>query len=126
MLGQDDTPPHGRLRKPKSHGCSRVKFTERNIRASGKRGIVIYAKDDIASVEVKFQTEYEDHVWIKLKLRNNDALLCGCIYSSPSKPLKETSNEISQIINEAIQMKNSHLLICGEFLSRNRLGMRLH
>ena len=52
-------------------------FTDTELGASGKRGVAIYVNDDLHADEVKFQTVYDDHLWIKVKLRNNDTLLCG-------------------------------------------------
>ena len=56
------------------------KFVDTNLGDSGIRGTIIYVKNNITCDEVKFETEYNDHVWIKIKLKNNDSLLCGCIY----------------------------------------------
>ena len=61
---------------------------------------------------------YNDHVWVKVKLRNNDSLLCGCIYRTPSKDNKkviETTKAICDVITEAVARKDTHLLICGDF-----------
>ena len=93
-------------------------FTDSDLGASGKRGVAVYVKSDIQSDEVTFETPYEDHVWVKIKLRGNDSLLCGCIYRSPSKEKSkaiETTEKVCKIIMEAAQRKNSHLLVCGDF-----------
>ena len=45
-------------------------------------------------------------------------MLCGCIYRSPSKErfiTIESTGKVCKIINEAVQRKNSYLLICGDF-----------
>ena len=89
-------------------------FTDSDLGASGKRGVAVYVKSDIQSDEVTFETPYEDHVWVKIKLRGNDSLLCGCIYRSPSKEKSkaiETTEKVCKIIMEAAQRKNSDLLV---------------
>ena len=53
------------------------KFTEDNLGASGKRGVVIYVNEKLDTETVSLRSSYDDHVWVKVKLRNNDSLLCG-------------------------------------------------
>lgn len=94
------------------------KFTDTDLGASGKRGIAIYVKDDLEADVVRFQTIYEDHLWIEVKLRNNDIMLCGCIYRSPSKEMakiKATTSKVCDIIREAAEKNKERLLICGDF-----------
>jgi len=93
-------------------------FTDHDLGSSGKRGIAIYVKEELETDEVKLQTEYEDHLWVEVKLRNNDRLLCGCIYRSPTKEksaTKDTTDKVCEIISEAVQWNNTRLLICGDF-----------
>ena len=91
-------------------------FTDSDLGASGNRGVAIYVKDDLRADEVKLQTSYDDHLWIEVKLRNNDVLLCGCIYRSPSRETtKETTAKVCDIIREAVELNKDRLLICGDF-----------
>ncbi len=49
------------------------------------RGTVIYVKSAIhADREIELDSDFEESVWIKIKLRNNDTLLVGCVYRSPN------------------------------------------
>ena len=73
---------------------------------------MIYVKEELEADEIKLPTEYEDHLWVEVKLKNNDRLLCGCIYRSPTK---DTTEKVCEIISEAIQRNNTRLLICGDF-----------
>ena len=94
------------------------KFTDQELGASGKRGVAIYVNEDLETEEIKLQGNYKDHVWTEIRLRNNDVLLCGCIYRSPTKDKdaeKETTQAICEIISEAVQRNHSRLLICGDF-----------
>ena len=55
---------------------------------------------------------------VKIKLRGNDSLLCGCVYRSLTKDGSkntEATEKICKIITEAAQLNISHLLICGDF-----------
>ena len=92
--------------------------TDGNLSASGIRGVAIFVKENIKCVEIKLKNEYADQVWVELGLRNKDHLLCGCIYRSPTREgfsTIETRTEVCETINEAVQRKSSHLLICGDF-----------
>ena len=91
-------------------------FADTNLGASGKRGVAIYVKDGLVADEIKFQTPYDDHIWIEVNLRNNDKLLCGCIYRSPFKDTtRETTSKVCEIIQEAVLKNKERLLICGDF-----------
>ena len=93
-------------------------YSDTNLGASGIRGVAIYVKDYINCKEIKFQSVFDDHVWIEISLRNGDNLLCGCIYRSPTKEKTatiESTAKVCEVISEAIQKNSSHLLICGDF-----------
>ena len=92
--------------------------TDTNLGASGIRGVAICVRDNIKCNEIKLKCKYADQVWVEISLRNNDKLLCGCIYRSPNKEkasIIETTTRVCEIIVEAMQRNNSHLLICGDF-----------
>ena len=40
-------------------------FSEQQLGASGRRGVAIYVKETLETEEVKFQTEYADHIWVE-------------------------------------------------------------
>ena len=64
------------------------------------------------------KAEYVDHLWLEVKLKNHDRLLCGCIYRSPSKDIsitKESTEKVCKIISEALLRNDSRVLICGDF-----------
>ena len=51
--------------------------TKDNLGTSGIRGVAIYIKENFISKEVKLTTTFEDHVWVEIKLTNNEILLCA-------------------------------------------------
>ncbi|MCH2416954.1 MAG: endonuclease/exonuclease/phosphatase family protein [Acidimicrobiales bacterium] len=94
------------------------KFTERDLGASGIRGVAIYVNEELETEEIKLKDEYKDHLWLEVKLRNQDRLLCGCIYRSPSKEnssTKDSTEKVCNVISEALQRNDTRLLICGDF-----------
>ena len=52
--------------------------------ADMSRETVIYVNDTLKAVEVKFDSSFEESTWVKINLKVEDCLLCGCIYTSPS------------------------------------------
>ena len=100
-------------------------YTDGNLGTSGIRGVAIYVKENIKCDEINSKNEYADQVWVELGLRNKDHLLCGCIYRSPTResiyrsPTREMvstieTTKVCETINEVVQRKSSHLLICGD------------
>ena len=80
--------------------------------------MAVYVKSDIKSDKIVLSNDYENEMWVEMRLRGEDKLLCGCIFRSPSKNKEktiDTTSKVCQILNEAVQRKNTHLLICGDF-----------
>ena len=80
-------------------------FTEENLGASGKRGVAIFANSNLDAEVVHLKARYEDHLWIQMKLRNRDNLLCGCVYRTPNKDgskVEETTKAVCDVIMEAV------------------------
>ena len=72
----------------------------------------------MVSEKISLLTKYDDQLWVEIDLKGKDKLLCGCIYRSPTKEKEKTASttlKVSEIVNEAVQRNNSHLLICGDF-----------
>lgn len=61
-------------------------------------------------------TRYEEYIFVKVKLNNQDNLLVGLIYRSPSgSGESENNTNLLKLINEATGRKFSHLLMMGDF-----------
>ena len=87
-----------------------------NLGRSGYRGLCIYVRDALLCREVIFSTFTSfEHLWISVDLRNNDKLLIGCIYLSPSGNRQQSMLELTEELKFACQSKPSHLLIGGDF-----------
>ena len=92
--------------------------SDQNLGASGKRGVAIYVRANIPSNEIRLKTAHEDQIWVQIKLKGDDCLLCGCVYRSPVKEkskVVESTQRICQILEEATQKGNSHMVVCGDF-----------
>ena len=90
-----------------------------NLGASGIRGTGIYVRNEIVAREIRFDNiQHADQVWVEIPLKDNNKLLCGCIYRSPSGDTQSTINSIKEIgktLIEASNQKMSHILIAGDF-----------
>ena len=49
------------------------------------RGIVIYVKEELSHQvgNIYFKTDFNEQVWISIKLKKSDELIFGCLYRSP-------------------------------------------
>ena len=90
-----------------------------NLGTSGIRGTAIYVRNEIVSCQVRIDnTQHADQVWVEIPLKDNNKLLCGCIYRSPSGGIEDTIKSVKEIGNTLIQASNqktSHILIAGDF-----------
>ena len=89
-----------------------------NLGESGIRGVAIYVREDIKCSEVKLSTNYDDQLWVEIKLKDTKKLICGCIYRTPSKKddqVEKSTAKVCDIIREIMVRKPSHVLICGDF-----------
>lgn len=80
------------------------------------RGILIYVKQALNAVELKIESNFKEHVWVKINLKNCDKLLVGCLYKSPSSD-EENLQELNKLLNQASKLEDrfSHILITVDF-----------
>jgi hypothetical protein len=79
------------------------------------RGTAMYINKDLNAEEVKFEDNFEESIWVNIKLNGKDKMLVGCLYKSPSSNT-ENLEELNKLIIEVSRMKEfSHLLITGDF-----------
>jgi hypothetical protein len=85
-----------------------------DLAANEHRGIIIYIKEDLKAVPIIMETDFCESLWVEITLGNTNTLLCGCIYRSPD-PNHENAERLCDLIRKAAIMKNSHILITGDF-----------
>ncbi len=86
-----------------------------NLGSSGMRGITIYVMYQIKVIEVEFQSDFEEQLWIRISLRERDSLLIGCIYRSISKVATVEANKLSHLLRQVINTNPTHLFKAGNF-----------
>ena len=80
-----------------------------------KRGAALYINKKLKSEEIKFKEKFDESVWAQIKLNNNDMLLLGCIYKSPSSSPENLDELNKLLITVSKEKKFSHIMVIGEF-----------
>ncbi|VDI14274.1 Hypothetical predicted protein [Mytilus galloprovincialis] len=91
------------------------KMYEKNLETDEGRGLLLYIDSNLESTEVNMEAQFQENIFIKIKLNQNDKLLIGLIYRSPSNNTKEYNDKLTELISEATQKGFSHILIMGDF-----------
>ncbi len=86
----------------------------RNLDKDIGRGMLLYVHKHLEAKEVKMKTNFEESVFVKIKLNNNDNLLVGLIYRSDSGSADNNRN-LRRLISEASNLGHSHTLLMGDF-----------
>lgn len=90
--------------------------TQTNLGRSGSRGICIYTKEYLASAEVSlYKGTVIEQLWISLRLANEDKLLVGCVYLSPSGNRQHGMTELEAMLKAVSNFNPSHILMAGDF-----------
>ena len=85
-----------------------------NIAEDDIRGVALYVKSELESTEVKFESISKENVWCTIKLKNNEDLLLGCIYRSPTND-NENTLKLTKLLQEVIDTNPQNLIITGDF-----------
>ena len=83
--------------------------------ATTGRGVVIYLSQKLkAAAQIHYSnSDFQEHLWVKVPLKGHDTLLIGCIYRSPSVDTLSSTNSLCDLL---VSLSNyTHLLICGDF-----------
>ena len=83
---------------------------------SGKRGIGIYTRDRLSATKISFEnSNFEEQLWISIRLRSQDKLLLGGIYRSPSTDTTTSTKQLCLLLKIVTDTNPSHLTIMGDF-----------
>ena len=60
--------------------------TQSNLGAGGTRGNCIFVRDSLKATQVFYaDSTFNEQLWVKIKLADEDHLIVGCLYRSPSR-----------------------------------------
>ncbi|XP_060081381.1 uncharacterized protein LOC132560720 [Ylistrum balloti] len=85
-----------------------------NFPGDKKRGAIIYVSKKINAVEVQFETDFEECVWVRISLNKKDTLLFGCMYKSPSSS-EHNLEALNDLLNKVGECRFTHTVITGDF-----------
>ena len=90
-----------------------------NLDTTSGRGIAVYAHASIQDsiVQVYSDIKFEEYCFLDIKLRNNDKLLFGCIYRSPtaSETSEQNNLNLNLLLKDVCKKKYSHVCLVGDF-----------
>lgn len=93
---------------------SEYQMFTRNIEDKSGRGMILYIHKSLQATEVKMDTEFQENLFVKVKLNGKDELLIGIIYRSESGT-EQNNSKLCEIITESVGLGFSHYLVMGDF-----------
>lgn len=78
------------------------------------RGIAIYVHESISAWQVEMNTEFEEALWIRMRVNKNEEALMGCLYRSPHSS-KENNDKLRQLLVEVNSGRDTHVFMVGDF-----------
>ena len=84
------------------------------MQKNDERGVAIYIHKSMEANLVNVCSNPRESIWLEIDLNNNDKLLIGCVYRSPSNT-KEQNNNFIEMMKEMTQLDYSHYLVMGDF-----------
>ncbi|MCG8075274.1 MAG: endonuclease/exonuclease/phosphatase family protein, partial [Candidatus Thiodiazotropha taylori] len=117
MLFNEILPKRKRSKKKLSSNDFKLDGYDFNISSTTEgRGVIIYFKTCICVQSVEFlnHDNFEESVWLNIKLKGTDNLLVGNVYRSPSSS-KDNNILLNLMLQKAMDLNTSHVLIVGDF-----------
>lgn len=82
------------------------------------RGMILYIHQTLKAKEVYMETEYNENIFVKIKLNNSDQLLVGLLYRTmserPENAGRDNNGDLLKLITEATNKQFSHVLLMGD------------
>ncbi|CAC5371801.1 unnamed protein product [Mytilus coruscus] len=94
---------------------SDYKMFGKNLDNDTGRGLLLYIDKQLDASQVQMNAEFQENLFIKIKLNQSDQLLIGLIYRSPSNRSHDYINQLNMLTTEACSKGYSHILIMGDY-----------
>ena len=126
-IDQEDIPPHIIALsevKPKYHKRE-LHLTEYQldgyniehkniIGESSGRGLIVYTREMLTCNIHEPSTSFEENLFISVKLNNDESLMLGLLYRSPTSS-EANNNKLNKLIDEICENNPSRTLLIGDF-----------
>ena len=76
--------------------------------------MVLYINNFIKAIPVELKTDFEESVFVSIRLVSGDMLLVGCIYRR-SIGTDINNERLLNLLSEINGMQYSHILLMGDF-----------
>ncbi len=90
-----------------------VQHVHANLDKEVGRGLVLYMHSSLQADEVHFNTEFEQTLFIKLKINNSENMLYGLVYRSPYDNTEDKNKQLRDLLSEAASDAYSQCVIMG-------------
>ena len=87
-----------------------------------RRGLLLYINKELNENEVQMESNFEENLFVQIRLNNNDKLLIGIIYRSPSERSIEHNSKLRELLVEASNKGFTHILIMGDLNYPDKIG----
>ena len=94
--------------------CDDYNMFSLNIDNDIGRGMILYVHKMVSAEEVEMETEFQENLFLRIKLHNQESMLVGLIYRSDSGS-EENNTNLRTLIAEASDRKFAHYLMMGDF-----------
>ena len=120
IIGITEVKPKLNRYKPALVECSLTevgsyKMFEKNIDTEEGRGLILYIDNKLEATEIRMDTNFQENLFVKIKLNQTDKFLVGLVYRSPSNRISEYNDKLCSLISEATSKGYSHVLIMSDF-----------
>ena len=72
---------------------------EKNIDTEEGRGLILYIDNKLEATEIHMETNFQENLFVKIKLNQTDKLLVGLVYRSPSNSLIELVSTMTNCVH---------------------------
>ena len=87
----------------------------KNVGNSKYRGILVYVEKSMCVSELQLAcTEFNECLFVQIKLKNREELIIGTFYRSPNSTLENNANLLS-VINHVVSNHSGNKLFLGDF-----------
>ena len=89
-----------------------------NVDSNVRRGLILYIHKTLNASQVSIETEFQENIFVDIKVGKTDTLLVGLIYRSPSCD-GENNIRLRELVTIIRDHKCSHKLVMGDFNYNN-------
>ena len=72
---------------------------EKNIDTEEGRDLIIYIDNKLEATETHMETNFQENLFVKIKLNQTDKLLVGLVYRSPSNSVIELVSTMTNCVH---------------------------